>query len=179
VPKAPRPIRPHPTDATAALVELTRGYWALIDAADAAEIGRFNWCSVTCGKGVYAQRRRANAEGGGKEYLHHRIGILAGLRMTGDVDHRDGNPLDCRRRNLRDATFCQNAQNAGLNQKNTSGVKGVHWNADTKKWKVEICAGNHSNYLGLYADKTEAERVAIASRAALHGEFANHGRRPS
>jgi hypothetical protein len=33
--RARRPVRPHPSDPTLALVELTQGKWAVIDAADA------------------------------------------------------------------------------------------------------------------------------------------------
>src|SRR5688572_22319662 len=41
------------------------------------------------------------------------------------VDHRSGDPLDCRKSNLRIATHSQNMQNRGARRDSPTGYKGV------------------------------------------------------
>ena len=169
-----RPVRPHPTDPTLALVELPHGLWALIDAADAAEVGKFNWGVRIRSHTTYAKRdtwlpvRQV-------VFLHREVGRLAGLALTGDVDHKDGNGLNCRRNNLRDASRAQNIHNASISASNTSGIKGVSWDASRGKWKAYIRTPGKQHQLGRFDAKEEAEAVVRTARERLHGEFANHG----
>lgn len=164
-----RTIRPHPTDATLALVELTRGYWAVIDAADAADVGRFNWFATSeKGAKIYAAR---TTPGSGREYLHQFVAALAGISIDQHVDHRNTNTFDCRRSNLRSATNAQNHWNTGARSDNISGVKGVFWDSRDRKWRAEIRVNRRKIYLGYFADLQDAVEARRIATAEYHGEF--------
>lgn len=167
-----RPVRPHPTDPTLALVELTQGAWALIDAADATAVGEFNW-SIT------RDRRTSYARSGRRPHgLHQLIAERMGL-IGPDIDHMNGNGLDNRRANLRAATKSQNLSNTRISAANTSGVKGVCWHKGARRWTAQIgitVGGKRKNvYLGLFDDIASASDAVMAARETLHGDFANHG----
>ena len=68
----------------------------------------------------YAGRARP---GGGKMISMHRE--IAGARDGEDVDHRNRDSLDNRRRNLRKCTKSQNGANRPAQRDNSSGYKGV------------------------------------------------------
>lgn len=59
-------------------------------------------------------------------------------------DHINHNPLDNRRSNLRAATTAENVYNRGKQKTNTSGVTGVYWMKDRKKWRTQIKKGDIS-----------------------------------
>ena len=73
--------------------------------------------------------------------------------------------------NLRDATKAENAWNSKLHKNNTSGVKGVSWNKQTKKWKAEIRANGYSSFLGRFNTLDDAKIAIEKARKNLHQEF--------
>jgi hypothetical protein len=147
----------------------------VIDAADAADAGQFNWFTGT----PYAMRTRSRTErrdgGPVTEFLHVRVARRAGISTSGEIDHRNGIHLDCRRSNLRAATPVQNRQNIGLSKKNTSGVKGVSWDGRRGLWWAEVKAYGRRHRLGRFAVLEQAKAAVMEARTRLHGEFANHG----
>ena len=159
----------HPFDATLALVPLTRGYFAVISAVDARAVGAFNWWYHGPNGYGYALNTR---KGTGALFLHRFIADRMGLSRKREIDHEDGDHLNCRRSNLRPATKSQNSQNAKLRKDNTSGVKGVTWHAPSRTWEARITANKKSIFLGNYATVAEAAVHVNAARLALHGAFA-------
>lgn len=108
----------------------------------------------------------------GKRYHAHR---LAFIYMTGScpayVDHID---LDCgnnRWANLRGATKSQNGMNRQKNSNNTTGVKGVYFQANA--YVAEICVAGLKHYLGRFPSLGDATAAVIAARSQFHGEFAH------
>lgn len=165
-----RPVILHPSDPALALVELTRGHFATISAVDSLAVGRYNWTARETRGAVYAYGQ----VDGKQTPLHRFVGALAGLTLRDEVDHRNGNSLDCRRSNLRDATVAENLRNRGMLRSNTSGVKGVTWSARAKKWKASLWAGGAEIHLGYFVSKDDAGAIVRAEREKLHGEFARH-----
>lgn len=114
----------------------------------------------------------------GRTYRVHNV--LWVLR-NGDIpdgfllDHEDGNRLNNSAGNHRLATIPQNCQNSRLRTDNTSGVKGVRFDPEKRKWRAEIRADGRYHNLGRFGCAAEAEAAVTAARVRLHGQFANHG----
>lgn len=93
----------------------------------------------------------------------------------GIVDHEDGDTLNDRIGNLRDVTDAANSQNAKRHIDNTSGILGVCWHAQRRKWKAEITANGVRKHLGVF-DALEAAAAARKSAEIEMGFHPNHGR---
>jgi len=107
---------------------------------------------------------------GGKSYRVHRLVFLYhhGYMPT-QVDHIDGNRMNNRIENLREATSSQNNQNRKAT--GSSGIKGVAWHKQSKKWVASICVNRKSVHLGSFPSIEEAAFVANKARQSAHGEF--------
>jgi hypothetical protein len=107
---------------------------------------------------------------GGKSYRVHRLVFLYHHGyMPIQVDHIDGNRMNNRIENLREATSSQNNQNRKATS--SSGVKGVVWHKQSKKWVASICVNRKSVHLGSFPSIEEAAFVANKARQSAHGEF--------
>jgi hypothetical protein len=92
-----------------------------------------------------------------------------------DVDHINMDRSDNRIENLRLATRSQNMMNMPAHVDSKSGIKGVSWREDTKKWSVRVTIGNGVyKSFGSYDNLELAELVAQEAREKYHGEFARH-----
>ncbi len=89
-----------------------------------------------------------------------------------EVDHINRNRLDNRRENLRFVTPTENKWNAGLKRSNRTGISGVHWHAQSRKWMVQIRMGRQRHTLGVYPDFFEA---CCARKSAENRRVAEHG----
>jgi hypothetical protein len=110
-------------------------------------------------------------------YQLYRAHRLAVLWMTGkwpefEVDHRDGDPLNNRWKNLRVATSSQNKMNARKRSDNTSGYKGVWFEKRRNQWVAEIMVNERKRHVGLFTTIEEARAAREAAARALHGKFA-------
>ena len=77
------------------------------------------------------------------------------------VDHIDNNETNNKLINLRWATTSENAQNAKLSTKNTSGTKGVVFLKNTQKWRAQICINGKHISLGSFMKKEDAVNIRI------------------
>ena len=109
----------------------------------------------------------------GKTYYAHRIVIamLAGAWPQGQIDHINGDRSDNTPSNLRVASNGQNQHNAKLRADNSSGVKGVYWNAANRNWVAQIWVDGKAISLGSHEDIELAELVVSEARIKYHGEF--------
>jgi len=113
----------------------------------------------------------------GRLYLAHR---LAWLYMHGEwpkdeIDHINISRDDNRICNLREATRLQNSRNKKLRSDNSTGMKGVYWHGQSKKWQASAGLDGKLIYLGLFDDYELADLVASEFRSKYHNEFTNHG----
>ena len=169
-------IRPIRVQGNVALVSLTQGYTATIDAADVPLVAGRNWFAqvvrsfgqVQC---VYAVTVKP---GGGNLPLHR---VIMDAPPRAHIDHIDSDGLNNRRENLRRATRAENAQNTRLPSHNTSGVKGVSWHSTSRKWVAQIRSNGRQHYLGRFSDIDAAAAAVDFARDFLHGDFARGARR--
>lgn len=169
-----REIRPIRVEGQVAYVPLTKGYTAIIDTADVAIVEGFNWCALECKaadgtmRAVYATRT-VRGPGFKRHCMMHRV--IADTPEGMDTDHRDGDGLNNRRGNLRQATRSQNARNMRMKAVNTSGIKGVSWHKASNRWRATINTGTGLKHLGSFKCTTAAAIVYAKASRDLHGEF--------
>lgn len=153
------------------LIALNRGLFALIDEADASVLEGYSWVAFQPRKSrsFYVSGRRV-VDGVHEQALLHRLIMLpdAGL----EVDHVNGNGLDCRRSNLRIVTHAENAKNLPVSSQNTSGVPGVSWDRHRNKWRAHIRHQGKALSLGRFDTKEAAIQARKDAEARLVGEFA-------
>jgi hypothetical protein len=147
-------------------IQLTKGYVALVDAADFDWLSQWKWHFAD----GYARRTLRDHAGQKRDVRLHReiLGVGAGVI----IDHADGNPLNNSRANLRVCTARQNS----INRKGWSGtgVKGVYpERGQPGKYRACIRIVGKLKYLGHF-QSIEAAGKAYAAAAQLHfGDFAN------
>ena len=83
------------------------------------------------------------------------------------VDHIDRDPMNNTRVNLRVVYPFQNAQNLGVNKKNNSGVRGVRWHKQAKKWAATVRVKGYPRYEEFFYTKEEAVKAVIEARKKL------------
>lgn len=131
----------------------------IIDAKDIEKVKKFKWMLDT--KGYVTNSRN-------RIFLHRLItsatdGIL--------VDHKNGNPLDNRKSNLRMCNHSQNNMNRKIGSRNTSGINGVCWAESSKKWLAQINMQGEHKYLGTYDNIEDAKKVREKAEKEYFGEF--------
>lgn len=165
-----KPIVPHPSDPSLALVPLTRGMFATIDAAYAVQVGAFNWSAFKSRPSSQVTYGRRRDTGSGEYILHRFIASLAGISLAQSIDHKNRNGLDCRAANLRSASGTENQANRGTQRNNTSGFAGVM--ASGNRWVAVVQVRGSRVHCGSFGTREEAAVAADAARVELFGEFA-------
>ncbi len=129
-----------------------RGY-ATVDDVDAGQAAFNWWLNKASG---YVMRR----EGAGPAiFLHREIARLP----AGDpreVDHRDGDHLNCRRGNLIVVTHAQNSQNRRSDRGSSSRYRGVSWDKSRQKWLAHGTLNGRFTYLGRFDNEDDAAEAA-------------------
>lgn len=99
--------------------------------------------------------------------------MIMGAKKGEIVDHRNGDPLDNRKCNLRLCNAHQSSCNRRIQKNNTSGFKGVSLKKNTGKYDATIRVHGKDNYLGTFDNKVEAAKAYNKAAHRFHGEFAS------
>ena len=161
VAKLRRNVAPPPSDPGERWIALTQSKFALVDERDFEALSRFSWHLDGAG---YVCTKVA-----GRQIKMHSM-LLGKSSHRVPVDHRNRNPLDNRRKNLRRVTGGQNRVNSKINANNTSGYKGVH--RCSEGWVARIGFNEERLYLGYFSTPEEAAKSYDEAAVRLFGEAA-------
>lgn len=155
-------------------ITLTQGQAAVVDVLDYDDLDKRNWCAHwnEDTKSFYAVRNSSKVNGRSHTVYMHReiLGMKFGDGREGD--HFDGDTLNNRRLNLREATHSQNKMNTFKPSTNTSGYKGVTLNKNRGKWQAQIKIQGKYKYLGLFGKAEDAYAAYCRAATEHQGEFA-------
>ena len=171
--KSGHKVRPLRVDGNLAIVPLSQGLHATIDAADAPHVAGRNWHAVRDGNTYYAMTSVKGEDG-----RHHKIPLHRFIVNPPSgclVDHGDGDGLNNRRANLRVATLSENQWNKARSRNNTSGFKGVRlagWTSGSKRWRATIFYDGKHHCLGYHQTPEDAARAYDEAALIAFGEFA-------
>lgn len=109
----------------------------------------------------------------GKRTMAHRWAWLYvfGNFPDCEIDHINGNRSDNRLVNLRLATSKQNKENTRLKINNTSGHRGVSWDASREKWLAHVVHNRKFHNIGRFDDIDDAVKAVKEARNQL---FTHH-----
>ena len=108
-------------------------------------------------------------------YIHHLVckTFIPNVGNKKCIDHVDSNRLNNTISNLRWASHQDNNRNRQLSSKNTSGIKGVDWYKQTKKWRAQIKINNKCFHIGYFTNLDDAKQARQKKAKELFKEFLN------
>jgi hypothetical protein len=109
----------------------------------------------------------------GRPYFAHRLVWLYeyGVWPTKHIDHINGNPMDNRICNLREATVSQNQVNSAAKKHSKTGHRGIHMHK-CGRYRVQLQKDGKPVHAG-YFDTIESAVIARDNvYRKIHGEFA-------
>ena len=128
--------------------------------------------SISCGRsGNGLLYRRIQIYGSGYPASHLAFLYIKGNWPSGEIDHVDGNSLNNRFLNLRQATQSQNLANRSVQKNNKLGIKGVY-RTPRGRYRAQIGKDGKVIKLGHHNTSEAAARAYRKAAKKYFGEFA-------
>ncbi len=129
------------------------------------------WILAEGGWNVYVQKWGGavmRVRNGKTQMLHRVVLGLTDPRVL--VDHINGDPLDCRKSNMRRCKHGENRRNRGEQRNNKTGFKGVR-QEKSGRFRAGVRHEGKRYDCGLFDTAEEAFEAYKKKAAELHGEF--------
>ena len=144
---------------------------ALVDDADWEMCAEHSWrLRKSSGTGTSYAITNIHVDGKKTTILLHRFIVKA--PKDKQVDHRNGNGLDCRRDNMRLCTHQENCRNRKKQRGCSSIYKGVSWSKQHQLWQSRGIHNQVYYHLGYFASEVEAARAYNTFAVEHFKEFA-------
>lgn len=150
-------------------IKLNRGLVALVDDEDYERVIKYNWYALKqrCG-GYYAVTH--DPINHNDLILMHRF--ILNAKKGEEIDHINGQKLNCCKHNLRIVTRQQNQMNRKKQLKpSCSKYKGVSWKKSTNKWSSAIGINGRMIHLGYFFNEEDAARTYDNAVKKYFGEY--------
>ena len=131
------------------------------DLEDYDKIKDYCWCEHILSNGYHALEAR--------DLQSKKVIRMQWLIIGKYYDHKNRNPLDNRKDNLRSASKNENNQNHKKFVTNTSGFSGVIWHKAQQKWTARISVDNKRVFLGYFDTKREAIIARLQAELKYYG----------
>lgn len=166
-------------------IELSKGYTTQVDDDDYEWLNKYSWYANVGSSGVRAVKNKTQKEPIYDKMHRMILGITDGNILT---DHKDHNPLNNQRSNLRECNDRQNACNSKSAKNSTSKYLGVSFQKTVIKrktktlgtriykyyaWRATIFKDYKQISIGRFKTEKEAAIAYNVKAIELHGEFAN------
>lgn len=152
-------------DGNIAYIPLSKGYEAVIDAADVHLVSGMTWYAKVTPHTIYAVSKPWRS----KAVYMHRLFFADCAEM---IDHADGNGINNRRINLRPATPRENQYNKSVSKSSISGAKGVSACPRTNLWRARIKKDGKEIMLGTFDTIADASVAYRKASEIFHSVFA-------
>jgi hypothetical protein len=150
-------------------LRLPCGSVALVDSEDAPLLVGWSWYRQTRANGDPAYIVGDRTVSGRRERVILSRHVL-GVTDERVVDHRNGDLLDNRKKNLRACSQAENLRNRKVSRTNRLGLKGV---AEVKgRFQVTIGVNGRTKHIGCFGDPIAAARAYDRAAVEHFGEFA-------
>jgi len=118
-------------------------------------------------------------------YRRHMVGLNRKVHLTAriifkleygyepiEVDHKNCDPTDNRKANIRKATSAENRRNRKTPKNSSTKLKGVSWHRATNSYIAYIGSHGRKIHLGCFTTPEAAHEACRKAATELHGEFA-------
>lgn len=154
-------------------IPLTCGKVAIVDDTDYPIISQFKWRAKKQKSGIWYAATSVRYRGvtGKRPWGFFMHNLILGFRLA---DHKDGNGLDNRRGNLREAWPYENSWNRRRRKTSIAPFKGITRIKTCKSPRYQasiMCRGKY-HYLGLFKDPKQAAKAYDDAALKMFGDFA-------
>lgn len=153
------------------IITTTNGYETMVDDEDYGALLLTRWHGRKTPAGIYVTSTQTVPIG------MHRV-IMSAVGKTQIVDHKDGNPLNNQKHNLRICTYSQNSANRRV-KKNKSGSLFLGVTFCNDKFQVEIAHARKREKVGSFIREIDAAQAYNEAAIIYHGEYARLNPIPS
>jgi hypothetical protein len=158
---------------------ITRGLKVIVDDDDYPGVAAHHWQPAIVRGCIRGVQRVVYLGGGKRDPIRQTLQLHRSILGVTDpailVDHKDGNPLNNVRSNLRIATRAQNGANRSAQaarKRVGGGYIGVCLCVHTGRWVAHLKVNQKNIWLGRHATAEAAAQARDAAALLHHGEFA-------